>query len=115
MTREEIIRNLKYTMKKHRNDVVNTFDTNISVMCKDILDYLEKEPRWIPISEISPNDGEWAIFTNGTQISIERYKMDALDHFYPSGRWFELEDVVAWMPLPKPYKPQDKEEEESDG
>ena len=44
MTREEIIRNLKYTMEKHKNDNVNTFDTNISVMCKDILDYLDQEP-----------------------------------------------------------------------
>ena len=45
MTREELIRNLKYTMEKHKNDNVNTFDTNISVMCKDILDYLEREPK----------------------------------------------------------------------
>ena len=44
MTREEIIRNLKYTMKKHKNDTVNTFETNISAMCKDILDYLQQEP-----------------------------------------------------------------------
>lgn len=44
MTRDEIIRNLKYTMEKHKNDTVNTFDTNISVMCKDILEYLEQEP-----------------------------------------------------------------------
>ena len=44
MTREEIIRNLKYTMEKHKNDTVYTFGTNISVMCKDILDYLEQEP-----------------------------------------------------------------------
>ena len=43
MKREEIIRNLKYTMEKHKNDTVNTFGTNISVMCKDILDYLEQE------------------------------------------------------------------------
>ncbi len=76
---------------------------------KIIADQDQKFGKWIPISEVLPNDGEWAIFTNGTQISIERYKMDALDHFYPSGRWFELEDVVAWMPLPKPYKPQEEE------
>ena len=44
MTREEIIRNLKYTMEKHKNDTVDTFDTNVSVMCKDILEYLEQEP-----------------------------------------------------------------------
>ena len=65
---------------------------------------VEPSMKWIPISEKSPNDGEWAIFTDGTQMSIERYKMDALDHFYPSGRWFNLEDAVAWMPLPELYK-----------
>jgi len=43
MTREEIVRNLEYTMEKHKNDTVNTFGTNISVMCKDILDYLKQE------------------------------------------------------------------------
>ena len=43
MTREEIIFNLTYTMEKHKNDKVNTFDTDISRMCKDILDYLEHE------------------------------------------------------------------------
>ena len=44
MTREEIIRNLKYTMEKHKNDTVSTFEINISAMCKDILDCLEQEP-----------------------------------------------------------------------
>lgn len=44
MTREELIRNLKYTIKKHENDKVPTFGTNISIMCKNILDYLEQEP-----------------------------------------------------------------------
>jgi hypothetical protein len=42
MTKEELIRNLKYTMEKHRNDKVDTFGTNISLMCKDVLDYLEQ-------------------------------------------------------------------------
>ena len=37
MTKEELIRNLKYTEEKHRNDIVNTFDTNIS----DVLKVLE--------------------------------------------------------------------------
>ena len=56
MTREEIIRNLKYTMEKHKNDTVNTFDTNISVMCKDILEYLEQEPCEDAISRQAVKD-----------------------------------------------------------
>lgn len=42
--KEELIRNLTYTMEKHKSDNVDTFGTNISAMCKDILDYLEQEP-----------------------------------------------------------------------
>lgn len=45
MTREELIRNLKHTMEKHKNDNVPTFGTNTSLMCRDLLDYLEQEPK----------------------------------------------------------------------
>lgn len=41
MNKEELIRNLKYTEKKHRNDTVDTFDTDISMMCSDVLRVLE--------------------------------------------------------------------------
>lgn len=51
-----------------------------------------------------PFDGKWVIVTDGKNISVERIKRDAIDHFYPAGRWFNLEDVVAWMPLPEPYE-----------
>jgi hypothetical protein len=61
--------------------------------------------QWIPVSERLPRDGSWNIFTDGKNISVERYKEDAIDHFFPNGRWFQLEDVIAWMPLPEPYKP----------
>lgn len=60
--------------------------------------YKDDRIRWIPFSEATPEDGEWAFFTNGKVISCERYKKDAMDHFFPAGRFFELEDAVAWMP-----------------
>ena len=50
-------------------------------------------------------DGNWVLVTDGKVISIERIKKDIPDdHFSPAGRWFELKDVVAWMPLPDPPK-----------
>lgn len=67
---------------------------------------------WIPISERLPEDGTWNLFTDGRQVSVERYKADALNHFYPNGRWFSLEEAVAWMPLPEPYEPQESEDKE---
>ena len=64
----------------------------------------QPEPQWIPIAEHLLKDGTWNIFTDGKNISVERYKADAIDHFFPNGRWFDLEDVIAWMPLPEPYR-----------
>lgn len=57
-------------------------------------------------------DGSWVLVTDGKTISVERIKKDIPDdHFFPSGRWFELNDVIAWMPIPKPYE---KEGEQND-
>lgn len=41
MNKEELERNLKYTKKKHENDKLNTFDTDISMLCFDTLNVLE--------------------------------------------------------------------------
>lgn len=40
MNKEELERNLKYTKKKHENDKLNTFDTDISMLCFDTLNVL---------------------------------------------------------------------------
>ena len=81
-------------------------------VCKWLVEIAEKAVspyRWIPVNERLPRDGAWNIFTDGKNISVERYKADAIDHFFPNGRWFQLDDVIAWMPLPEPYKPNKKQ------
>lgn len=66
--------------------------------------------EWVPLSERLPDeDGKMYLFTDGYNMSVERYKSDAIDHFYPQGRWFNLEEAVAWMPLPEPYKQKEGE------
>ena len=76
--------------------------------------YMEAEPKrgeWIPLiheTDMTTNfpwerDGQWVIVTDGKSISVERFKKDAYDHFFPDGRWFEVEHTTAWMPLPQPY------------
>lgn len=66
-----------------------------------------KTGHWIPVFERLPEDGTWNFFTDGKMISVERYKADAFDHFYPEGRWFSFDEAVGWLPLselPKPYR-----------
>jgi len=65
----------------------------------------QKSDKWIPISEDLLEDGKWYLFTDGKNMSVERYKADALDHFCPPGRWFQFDEAVGWMPLPVgPYE-----------
>ena len=70
---------------------------------------VKPEQKWIPVTERLPEDGTWNIFSDGETISVERYKMDAIDHFFPQGRWFSFDEAIAWMPLPEPYKQQESE------
>lgn len=56
MNREDLIRNLKYTMKKHENDRINTFGTDISMLCKDTLEVLE--PKQVIYEGDGYADGE---------------------------------------------------------
>lgn len=85
------------------------FKSQIGVLVEWLVDKTttiepERTGKWIPLRERLPEDGKWCLFTDGVSMSVERYKEDALDHFFPEGRWFSLEDAVAWMPLSEPYR-----------
>lgn len=64
----------------------------------------QPEPKWIPCSERLPRQGQEVICQCRANI-IKVLKLDAYgdwyqdaDHCYMSGF------VIAWMPLPEPYK-----------
>ena len=91
-----------------------------------------QESRWIPVSERLPEEHEWiGTKTFGTTISDEVY----VTFENPKGERFtehlsfqngkvsnfvqrEIDALhkgsvpIAWMPLPKPYKPQESEDKE---
>ena len=74
----------------------------------------EQEPRWIPVSERLPENSGNYLITYCYQGEIETqeavYAKDEED------KWFDITyieitlAVIAWMPLPKPYEPQESEE-----
>ena len=72
---------------------------------------IEIEPNWIPVSERLPeDDGEYLATIYDTD---ENYKyMDIAE--WEDGIW-QYKDyikVLAWMPLPKPFEPQESEDKE---
>ena len=78
------------------------------VNVKDIMQLPPATPQFIPIEgdgfeKTLPEemDGCWALFTDGKQISIERWKLDAINHFYPGGKKFSFQEAKGYYPLPK--------------
>lgn len=93
-----------------------------------IIDCIEEQPKigeWIPCSERLPNmhredmeaEGEYymisnpVIVTDGQQIYIAEYEAD-MDYRYG---WHSIDgedydNIIAWMPLPKPYRPEKESE-----
>lgn len=90
MTREEIIRNLKYTMEKHKNDNVPTFGTDISLMCKDILNYLEQEPCEDAVSRkavVELVEGWWLGHTKEDDLATEVRALPSVTPTRKVGKW----------------------------
>lgn len=88
--------------RETESDIVEKLESvdNIQGYVKGLI-RKESSVNWILFSEKMPEDGTWNLFTDGKKVSIERYKADALDHFYPEGRFFSLDDAIAWIPLPE--------------
>lgn len=105
--KEKVVRMREATPEERES--IENYIKSISKTTVVISEELKQEPKWIPISERLPEDGTWNLFTDGMRVSVERYKADAMDHFYPSGRWFSLDEAIAWMPLPPCYEPQERD------
>lgn len=111
---KKLVKILQETKEEESDDAI-TYDILIDAF-NDAIKYRTKrelegktEGDWIPISERLPEDGTWNIWQGKTgAIGVERYKEDAYKHFCPSGRFFQFEDAIAWMPLPERYKGDDK-------
>lgn len=79
-----------------------------------IADQDQKFGKWIPVSEELPKENEAVIASTKYGVYPEaRYiKEYGWEWAYEAGAdyWKELENVTAWMPLPKTYNPQEREE-----
>ena len=69
------------------------------VRVNDILALPSAQPGWIPVTERLPQNGYWLWSANGGVVKKD---------FYWDGHWELAEkygyEVLAWMPLPKPWE-----------
>lgn len=82
---------------------------------KELSSVTPQEPRWIPVSERLPEEGGGYLITNNIEIIAGKEPAREVRKNYfciNSQKWlYENDDVIAWMPLPKAYMPQESEEE----
>ena len=77
------------------------------------LKQLREQTRWILVSERLPEENRTVIASTEYGLYPEaRYtKEDGWEWAYESGAdyWEELAEVIAWIPLPPPYKVESEE------
>ena len=62
----------------------------------------KEKTGWIPVSERLPEESK-------RYVVATKYN-DVMTDFYTGERFLQGDDVIAWMPLPEPYEPQESEE-----
>lgn len=105
MTREEAISWL-VSLTEHEGEDIPIYDTDVEALNMAIK-ALEQEPRWVPVTERLPEESDDYLVTNGDVDVETAYFAHPKDYAISNGEWREIwyeDDVIAWMPLPQPYK-----------
>lgn len=81
----------------------------------DLIDkYAEQEAKWISVSERLPEKSTWVLTTCKNSDGYIFLEILLINQY--TGLWDGDEDfsgtVIAWMPLPKLYEPQESEDKE---
>lgn len=111
MTREEaieILRDTPIAINSSREDDIHTLYAMAQNMA---IEALEKEPKWIPVTERLPKAGEYVGDVAKYYLVQNEYGDMLVARFTHSEYWEQMyqlkphaDKIVAWMPLPEPYK-----------
>jgi Protein of unknown function (DUF551). len=107
MIREAINELKKYTLGKKNTETVEINVLHLNRVIKAL-----EQTRWIPVTERLPeSDEEYHTF-----LVTDRKGKVTLSEFYLSIKdkkpyWSGMIDVIAWMPLPEPYKAESEDKE----
>lgn len=65
----------------------------------------QPEQRWIPVSERLPEENKIVLITFDERVEMGRMRGESWEWLFESGwnYWVDIDNVTAWMPLPKPY------------
>ena len=87
---------------KPKTKCVAQIEVDTEEVVKRIKEEYDITDSWIPVSERLPSEKGWYLIT---VQDINRF-VD-VDYYYGNSEWDEVlskQEIIAWMPLPKPYK-----------
>ena len=74
----------------------------------ELIKQIEPEQKWIPVSERLPDIHN---YSENYFVTLKRGGVNIAMFTECDGKhWWTYDDVIAWMPLPQPYEPQESEE-----
>ena len=82
-----------------------------SKIWQQIKDLPSAEPQWIPCSEQYPEENQICIVTDETMRNTYEYRFCKETYDENQGWTYLKHRIIAWMPLPKPYKEERKDDE----
>ena len=117
MTNEEAIKILEELQDNLFNVDVSLF-LHYDHSLDEIINILRNQPEWIPCSEMLPEEGQIVLATHLGGLEPSR---QVIEHIYSGGKFllnWEMDmemlsptfgqrymgEVVAWQPLPEPYR-----------
>jgi len=70
------------------------------------IEALSQEPKWIPCEERLPEDDQVVLCTTdfGKVDEMAFYTDRGRGFFVQYGNTYSIDEILAWMPLPKPYR-----------
>ena len=63
-----------------------------------------KNDGWIPVEEKPSEDGFYVATMSGALVDQEEPFVGLAE--FKDGEWVDGDDVIAWRPLPEPYRPE---------
>ena len=100
---KDIDREVEEYMEIDFGDEYNAGIKDMAKMAKKIINK-HMNDGWIPAKEKPAEDGFYVATMSGALVDQEEPFVGLAE--FEDGEWVDGEDVIAWHPLPEPYRPE---------